>query len=88
MTAIEHFSSTWTPIRGAAATFVGALLGQLPIHKRRTLNTGLIAKGTSSLREIPLPQLTEHIALIGLLKQKDADVRRRCAISIGLLYDY
>ena len=37
---------------------------------------------------MPLNQLTQHKALIGLLKQKDADVRRRCAISIGLLYDY
>jgi hypothetical protein len=71
MTSIEHFQSNWTPIRGSAASFVGSLLGQLPPHKRTTLNVGLITQ-----------------ALVGLLKQKEADVRRRAASAIGLLFDY
>lgn len=71
MTAIEHFQSAWTPIRGSAASFVGALLGQLPPEKRTTLNVGLITQ-----------------ALVGLLKQKEPDVRRRAAAAIGLLHDY
>ncbi|KAL6063739.1 HEAT repeat domain containing protein [Balamuthia mandrillaris] len=71
MTSIEFFKSHWTQLRGSAATFVGALLGQLPKEKRRMLNVGMITQ-----------------ALVALLRQKDADVRRRVAATMGLLHDY
>eukprot|EP00005_Dracoamoeba_jomungandri_P008470 CAMPEP_0174265646 /NCGR_PEP_ID=MMETSP0439-20130205/27313_1 /TAXON_ID=0 /ORGANISM="Stereomyxa ramosa, Strain Chinc5" /LENGTH=1648 /DNA_ID=CAMNT_0015352207 /DNA_START=52 /DNA_END=4994 /DNA_ORIENTATION=- len=49
MTTIEFFSSSWTELRGSAATFVGALLGQLPREERMTLNTGMISQALIGL---------------------------------------
>eukprot|EP01119_Soliformovum_irregulare_P013154 TRINITY_DN3473_c0_g1_i1.p1 TRINITY_DN3473_c0_g1~~TRINITY_DN3473_c0_g1_i1.p1 ORF type:complete len:1648 (+),score=609.13 TRINITY_DN3473_c0_g1_i1:20-4963(+) len=73
MTCKEYFGSNWNSIKANAATFIGFLLGNLPLNRRRatTINPGLISK-----------------ALVNLLKEKDPRVRIACADAMSLLHDY
>jgi len=73
MTSIEYFKSNWNKIRASACCFVGFLLGNLPVEKRKltTLNPGLVSK-----------------ALILMLKEKDPKVRKICSQAMSLLYTY
>jgi hypothetical protein len=47
MTCVEYFQSPWNRIKANAAGFVGFLLGNLPVEKRKAanINPGLVSKG-------------------------------------------
>jgi len=73
MTSIDYFRSSWNSIKSNGAIFIGYLLTNLPVEKRKvtSLNPSLISK-----------------ALIGLLKEKSPDVRKTAAEAMSLLYNY
>ena len=73
MSCVKEFKSEWELIRANAASFVGYLLGHLPLERRQdsNLNPGLVAN-----------------ALINLLSDSSAIVREKASESISLLYSY
>lgn len=74
MTAVEpYFKSEWSVIRGSAATFVGALLGNIPKEKRQALNLN--------------PSRISK-ALVVLMAESSPLVRKKAAYAISLLHTY
>jgi len=71
MTSIEYFKSDWIPLREGAAMFIGHALGNVPEDKK--FSVGLNPGIISS-------------AMIGLLKQKSAEVRSKGAIAMSRLH--
>jgi hypothetical protein len=88
MTCIEYFKSQWSTIKSNAAAFVGFLLGNLPVEKRKgtNINPGLISKGLLPLKCVTGTNCMS--ALINLLKEKDPKVRKACADSMQYLWSY
>ena len=74
MTAVEpYFKSEWAVIRGSAATFVGALLGNIPKDKRQALNLN--------------PSRISK-ALVVLMAEGSPLVRKKAAYAVSLLHTY
>ncbi|KAF2070139.1 hypothetical protein CYY_008538 [Polysphondylium violaceum] len=73
MTVLEFYKSTWTTLKGNAATLTGFILGNLTEEKRiqTNINSAIITK-----------------SLISLLGEKSADVRKKAAESLGYLHHY
>lgn len=73
MTSVNLFKSDWDQIKANAASFVGFLLGNLPVDKRNesNLNPALVAN-----------------ALVLLLTDKNPLVRQKAAEAMSLLHDY
>ena len=72
MSVLEFFQSKWVPLRTAAATLAGSMLGHLPPSARGSINMGIVS--------------TAFVTL--LTGQKDAEVRNAAAASMRLMYDY
>jgi len=49
MSSIDFFKSNWNTIKANASVFVGFLLGNLPIEKRKNLNPSLVSKALIAL---------------------------------------
>jgi len=73
MTSIEFFKSEWIPLRVGATTFIGYALGNVPDDKKFSVNLN--------------PGIISG-ALIGLLKQKSAEVRAAAASAMSFLHTY
>lgn len=74
MTAVEpYFKSQWPVIRASAATFVGALLGNIPKEKRQALNLN--------------PSRISK-ALVVLMAEASPQVRKKAAFAVSLLHTY
>jgi len=73
MTSIDYFKSHWNEIKVNASALVGFILGNLPADKRKACNLS--------------PSMFTK-ALIELLKERDADVRKAAADAMSLLYSY
>lgn len=74
MTAVEpYFKSEWPIIRASAATFVGALLGNIPKDNRQALNLN--------------PSRISK-ALVVLMAESSPLVRKKAAFAVSLLHTY
>lgn len=73
MTSIDYFKSEWIPLRVGATTFIGFALGNVPADKKFSVNLN--------------PGIISG-ALIGLLKQKSAEVRSAAATAMSFLHSY
>jgi len=73
MTSIDYFKSHWNEIKINASALVGFILNNLPPEKRKACNLS--------------PSMFTK-ALLALLKERDADVRKAGADALSLLYSY
>jgi len=74
MTAVEpYFKSEWAVIRASAATFVGALLGNIPKENRQALNLN--------------PSRISK-ALVVLMAESSPLVRKKASAAVALLHTY